>query len=149
MCAALVNLVEQYKRGIRGHALLVLEELMHGYLEVEEQFHGDAFDKAVLALRQRLLAELELRTKRGSSTSVVAAAAQVNETGASGSQAELDVCVLECILLTHMPLSSCSFHFFVAHLLLTCTCITLINATKIERVLRLLAERADLEYYSL
>ena len=89
-CAALVNLVEQYKRGIRGHALLALEELMHEYLEVEEQFHGDAFDKAVLALRQRLLAELEIRTKRGSSTSVLAAA-QVNAKRASSSPSELNV----------------------------------------------------------
>ena len=118
-CEALVRLVEQYKRGILGHAILVLEEMFHEYLEVEEQFHGDAFDKALLALRQRLLAELEMRTKRGSSTSVVNAAAQVNTKRPTSSPAKLNVRVLEFLLLKHLALSFCSFYFFVDHLLLT------------------------------
>lgn len=87
-----MNLVEQYKRGIRGHAILVLEELFHEYLEVEEQFHGDAFDKAVLSLRQRMLSELEGRTKqRGSSTSIAAVSSQVRARALSSSTLQLQL----------------------------------------------------------
>ncbi|XP_064618157.1 acetyl-CoA carboxylase-like isoform X2 [Liolophura sinensis] len=49
----IVQLVQRYRNGIRGHMKSVVQEFLRQYLRVETQFQDGHYDKCVAALRER------------------------------------------------------------------------------------------------
>ncbi|KAK3576974.1 hypothetical protein CHS0354_005975 [Potamilus streckersoni] len=49
----IVQLVQRYRNGIRGHMKSVVRELLNQYLRVENQFHHGSYDKSVAQLIEK------------------------------------------------------------------------------------------------
>ncbi|XP_077869541.1 acetyl-CoA carboxylase-like, partial [Saccoglossus kowalevskii] len=49
----IVQLVQRYRNGIRGHMRSVVQELLRMYIQVESQFQQVPYDKCILALRDK------------------------------------------------------------------------------------------------
>ncbi|CAL1538931.1 unnamed protein product [Lymnaea stagnalis] len=52
-CQGIVQLVQRYRNGIRGHLKSVVQELLRHYLRVELQFQQGSYDKCVRSIRER------------------------------------------------------------------------------------------------
>ncbi|KAK3798057.1 hypothetical protein RRG08_034617 [Elysia crispata] len=52
-CQGIVQLVQRYRNGIRGHMKSVVQELLRHYLRVELQFQQGSYDKCATSIRER------------------------------------------------------------------------------------------------
>ncbi|KAH9518470.1 hypothetical protein Btru_016876 [Bulinus truncatus] len=52
-CQGIVQLVQRYRNGIRGHLKSVVQELLRHYLRVELQFQQGSYDKCVRSIREK------------------------------------------------------------------------------------------------
>uniref|UniRef100_UPI00358EE22F acetyl-CoA carboxylase-like isoform X2 n=1 Tax=Myxine glutinosa TaxID=7769 RepID=UPI00358EE22F len=55
---SILQLVQRYRSGIRGHMKVVVMDLLREYLKVETQFQQGNYDKCVLALREQHRGEM-------------------------------------------------------------------------------------------
>ncbi|XP_059157454.1 acetyl-CoA carboxylase-like isoform X2 [Physella acuta] len=52
-CQGIVQLVQRYRNGIRGHLKSVVQELLRHYLRVELQFQQGSYDRCVRSIREK------------------------------------------------------------------------------------------------
>ncbi|XP_033643702.1 acetyl-CoA carboxylase-like isoform X2 [Asterias rubens] len=55
----IVQLVQRYRNGIRGHMKSVVQDLLRMYLRVETKFQQGPYDKCVMSLRDEFKSEME------------------------------------------------------------------------------------------
>ncbi|XP_063969760.1 acetyl-CoA carboxylase-like isoform X10 [Lytechinus pictus] len=54
----IVQLVQRYRNGIRGHMKAIIQELLRHYLDVEKRFQHGPYDKCVFALRDEFKGDM-------------------------------------------------------------------------------------------
>ncbi|XP_072165037.1 acetyl-CoA carboxylase-like [Diadema setosum] len=54
----IVQLVQRYRNGIRGHMKSIIQELLQRYLEVERRFQQGPYDKCIVALRDEFKGDM-------------------------------------------------------------------------------------------